>query len=69
MFFKVKKIKDRWWLIMPSGEIFFSIGLNHFDPSTMKYKENMAVISNPIPISKQVNPGYARLGKKSCNNK
>jgi len=46
MFFKVKKIKDRWWLIMPSGEIFFSIGLNHFDPSTMKYKENISIWKN-----------------------
>tara|TARA_B100000700_G_scaffold106018_2_gene119744 strand:- start:7622 stop:7789 length:168 start_codon:yes stop_codon:yes gene_type:complete len=43
MFFEVKKIKDRWWIIMPSGEIFFSIGLNHFDPSTMKYKENISI--------------------------
>jgi len=41
----------------------------YFILNKMKYKENMAVISNPIPISKQVNPGYARLGKKSCNNK
>ena len=42
-FFSLKKIKNRWWFISPNGNIFFSVGLNHFDPSTMKYPENISI--------------------------
>ncbi|MBF16192.1 MAG: agarase [Chloroflexi bacterium] len=43
MYFKLEKIKNKWWFISPSGDIFFSIGLNHFDPSTMRYPENISI--------------------------
>jgi len=40
-FFKIEKRKDRWWLITPKGKPFFSIGLNHIDPASMRYPENI----------------------------
>lgn len=30
----------RWWLIEPGGRPFFSIGMNHIDPATLRYPEN-----------------------------
>ena len=39
-FFTLERRADRWWLITPEGERFFSLGLNHIDPATMRYPEN-----------------------------
>ena len=40
-FFKLEKQKDHWWLITPEGKPFFSIGMNHIDPASMRYPENI----------------------------
>ena len=39
-FFTIARRKGRWWLITPEGEQFFSIGLNHLDSATLRYREN-----------------------------
>ena len=39
-FFTIAKRRGRWWLITPERERFFSIGLNHIDSATLRYKEN-----------------------------
>ncbi|MHC4399600.1 MAG: agarase [Planctomycetota bacterium] len=41
--FTVGKRNGRWWLITPEGEPFFSIGLNHIDPATLRYPENVHI--------------------------
>ena len=40
-FFTLGQRKDHWWLLSPSGEPFFSIGLNHIDPASLRYPENI----------------------------
>ena len=42
-FFKVDFRKDHWWLITPDGEPFFTIGLNHIDPASLRYPENIHI--------------------------
>lgn len=42
-FFTLGKKKDHWWLITPDGEPFFTIGLNHIDPASLRYPENIAI--------------------------
>ncbi|MCK5101474.1 MAG: hypothetical protein KAR17_01625, partial [Cyclobacteriaceae bacterium] len=42
-FFKVDIRKDHWWLITPDGEPFFTIGLNHIDPASLRYPENIHI--------------------------
>ena len=42
-FFKVAKRKGRWWLITPDDKPFFTIGLNHIDPASMRYPENIHI--------------------------
>ena len=37
------KVKDHWWLITPEGKPFFSIGLNHTDPASLRYAENIDI--------------------------
>ncbi|MCP4614528.1 MAG: agarase [Planctomycetes bacterium] len=39
-FFTVGQRNGRWWFITPEGRPFFSIGLNHIDSATLRYKEN-----------------------------
>ena len=39
-FFAVGQRNGRWWLITPEGQPFFSIGLNHIDSATLRYREN-----------------------------
>ena len=39
-FFTVGQRNGRWWFITPEGRRFFSIGLNHIDSATLRYKEN-----------------------------
>lgn len=38
--FTLAQRKGRWWLITPEGKPFFSIGLNHIDPSPLRYEVN-----------------------------
>ncbi len=40
-FFTLDNRKDHWWLITPEGNPFFSIGMNHIDPASIRYPENI----------------------------
>lgn len=40
-FFTLGKRKDQWWLITPDGKPFFTMGVNHIDPATLRYPENI----------------------------
>ena len=42
-FFTLGKRKDHWWLITPEVEPFFTIGLNHIDPASLRYHENIHI--------------------------
>ena len=42
-FFQIEKKKGRWWLIDPDGNATFSLGLNHIDPATLRYPENIEI--------------------------
>jgi len=42
-YFKVEQRKGRWWLITPEGKPFFSVGMNHIDPASMRYPENIHI--------------------------
>ena len=42
-FFRLDQRVGRWWLITPEGEPFFSLGLNHIDPATLRYAENIHI--------------------------
>lgn len=39
-FFTLAQRGGRWWFITPEGMPFFSIGLNHIDPSPLRYPAN-----------------------------
>lgn len=39
-FFTLARRRGRWWFITPEGEPFFSIALNHIDPSPLRYVAN-----------------------------
>jgi len=38
--FTLAQRRGRWWFITPEGKTFFSIGLNHIDPSPLRYLAN-----------------------------
>jgi len=38
--FALGKRKGRWWFLTPDDTPFFSIGLNHIDPSPLRYSTN-----------------------------
>ena len=42
-FFTLGQRDGHWWLITPDGESFFTIGLNHIDPATLRYPENIRI--------------------------
>ena len=42
-FFTLGHRKDHWWLITPDGEPFFKMGINHIDPASLRYPENIAI--------------------------
>ncbi len=42
-FFTLEQRKGHWWLIDPEGKPFFSIGLNHVDPASLRYPENIHI--------------------------
>lgn len=42
-FFQVKKTDGRWWFIDPQGKKHFSVGLNHIDPASLRYAENIHI--------------------------
>ncbi|MBV7334097.1 agarase [Chloroflexi bacterium TSY] len=45
-FFTLGQRKDHWWLITPREQPFFSLGINHIDPATMRYLENIDLWRN-----------------------
>ena len=42
-FFTLGKRDNHWWLITPEGKPFFTIGLNHIDPASLRYPENIHI--------------------------
>lgn len=42
-FFTLQKRRDRWWLLTPDRRPFFSLGLNHIDPASLRYPENVHI--------------------------
>lgn len=42
-FFTLDQRDDHWWLITPGGKPFFSLGLNHIDPASLRYRENIHI--------------------------
>ncbi|MFY0651710.1 MAG: hypothetical protein JXQ96_06735 [Cyclobacteriaceae bacterium] len=42
-YFTIEFRKNRWWLITPEGKPFFTIGMNHIDPASMRYPENIHI--------------------------
>ncbi len=42
-YFTLAQQQGRWWLVTPEGRPFFSIGLNHIDPATLRYAENIHI--------------------------
>ena len=42
-FFTLGQRKDHWWLITPEGKPFFTMGVNHIDPATLRYPENIHI--------------------------
>ncbi len=42
-FFTLGQWQDHWWFVDPRGKPFFSIGLNHFDPASLRYPENIDI--------------------------
>ena len=45
-FFTLGKHDGHWWLITPEGKPFFTIGLNHIDPASLRYPENLDLWRN-----------------------
>ncbi|MEL6105854.1 MAG: agarase, partial [Planctomycetota bacterium] len=42
-YFTLGKRGGHWWLVSPQGEPFFSMGLNHIDPASLRYPENLDI--------------------------
>jgi hypothetical protein len=42
-FFTLGQRDGHWWLIAPDGKPFFTIGINHIDPATARYPENVDI--------------------------
>ena len=42
-FFTLDRRDERWWLVTPQGQPFFSLGLNHIDPASLHYPENIHI--------------------------
>ncbi|MDB2347707.1 hypothetical protein N9V84_07415, partial [Verrucomicrobiales bacterium] len=40
-YFTLGQRDGHWWLINPKGSPFFTIGLNHIDPASLRYPENI----------------------------
>ena len=42
-FFTLDQADGKWWFIDPEGNPFFSLGLNHIDPASLRYPENIHI--------------------------
>ena len=42
-YFTLGQRDSHWWLITPDGQPFFSLGLNHIDPASLRYPENVQI--------------------------
>ncbi|MEM8484636.1 MAG: agarase [Bacteroidota bacterium] len=42
-FFTLGQRNDHWWLITPDDRPFFTMGVNHIDPATLRYPENIHI--------------------------
>lgn len=42
-YFTLGEADNHLWFITPDGEPFFSLGLNHFDPASLRYPENLHI--------------------------
>lgn len=45
-FFTLGRVDGRWLLITPEGKPFFTLGMNHIDPATLRYPENIHIWRN-----------------------
>jgi len=52
-YFTLDRRDGRWWLITPEGDRFFNLGVNHIDPTTMHYTENIDIWRNKYRSSTQ----------------
>lgn len=70
-YFRVEQRNGHWWFITPEGKAFFSIGLNHIDPATLRYPENIHIWrdkyqgSNLTWIKESVTPNLKKWGFNS----
>ena len=70
-YFSIGKQNDHWWLITPDGQPFFSIGLNHIDPASLRYPENIHIWRNKYKgstlnwIKESVAPNLKKWGFNS----
>ncbi len=42
-FFTLGQRENHWWLITAEGKPFFTMGLNHIDPASLRYPENIGI--------------------------
>ena len=42
-YFSLAKAQGRWWFSGLEGRPFFSMGLNHIDPASLRYEENLEI--------------------------
>ncbi len=42
-YFTLGKRDGHWWLVNPDGKPFFTMGLNHIDPASLRYPENIDI--------------------------
>lgn len=42
-FFTLDEVDGHWWFITPLGQPFFSLGINHIDPASLRYPENIHI--------------------------
>ena len=67
-FFTLGQRKGHWFLVTPDGSPFFTIGLNHIDPASLRYPENLEIWKNKYEgstikwIEKSVAPNLRSWG-------
>ncbi|MEM7557844.1 MAG: agarase [Planctomycetota bacterium] len=42
-YFTLGERNGHWWLLTPEGKPFFTMGLNHIDPASLRYPENIEI--------------------------